>query len=305
MKHVLIVGQSENISPSSNRVFLESGIQVSRAMDGADALRLLYERSFDAMLLHLGSPEDGLKTLRMIRRDLRIDPMPIIILGPSTDGHLIQRALSEGADGFVGGVCPPEEMSQRIRGRIRRNRMLADLNPLTKLPGNVAILREIQKRLRGGHPFVVAASDLKHFKAVNDSFGIPCGDAVICQTASVLSNCLQDYDGPSGFVGHIGGDDFVFLADPGRAEKIAEAIISSFTQTIGNVLLGVPRRILRGRAGELISSPFVTIHLGLVTNRNKEPDPQDLLTHACEWRSKAKKSKSSHWVADWTSSLVP
>jgi EAL domain-containing protein (putative c-di-GMP-specific phosphodiesterase class I)/GGDEF domain-containing protein len=79
-------------------------------------------------------------------------------------------------------------------------------NPLSGLPGNIAIERHLNALLAGHASFVVVHWDLAHFKAFNDEYGFAAGDDVIHLTAQLLRSGMDPY---SDFVGHIGGDDFV------------------------------------------------------------------------------------------------
>lgn len=69
----------------------------------------------------------------------------------------------------------------------------------------------------------MAAVDLDHFKAINDSYGHPVGDEVLVWVAERMSSCLRDGDA----VGRLGGEEFVVLlsgADSGVAVKAGERI---------------------------------------------------------------------------------
>lgn len=79
-------------------------------------------------------------------------------------------------------------------------------NPLTGLPGNIAIERHLDALLAGGSDFVVVHWDLAHFKAFNDEYGFAAGDDMIRLTGDVLRAGQDPY---TDFVGHVGGDDFV------------------------------------------------------------------------------------------------
>jgi diguanylate cyclase (GGDEF)-like protein len=79
-------------------------------------------------------------------------------------------------------------------------------NPLTGLPGNIAIERHLDALLAGAVDFVVVHWDLAHFKAFNDEYGFAAGDDMIRLTGEVLRAGQDPY---TDFVGHVGGDDFV------------------------------------------------------------------------------------------------
>ena len=107
--------------------------------------------------------------------------------------------------------APPQlvrEVAERLALDRARN---VDRNPLTGLPGNITIREELRRRvLEGGH--VAAYIDIRSFKPFNDRYGFARGDAVIRLLAATLVSELGDpvTRGP-GFVGHIGGDDFVAI----------------------------------------------------------------------------------------------
>lgn len=79
-------------------------------------------------------------------------------------------------------------------------------NPLSGLPGNLAIERHLDALLKGTAAFIVVHWDLAHFKAFNDEYGFAAGDEMIQMTANLLRGGIDPY---SDFVGHVGGDDFV------------------------------------------------------------------------------------------------
>ncbi len=81
-------------------------------------------------------------------------------------------------------------------------------NPLTGLPGNREIQSHLSQWLSRRRPFIACHLDLDHFKVFNDTYGYARGDQVLMHVADTLMRTLrQRVD----FIGHVGGDDFVFL----------------------------------------------------------------------------------------------
>lgn len=111
-----------------------------------------------------------------------------------------------------------------------KNIMLArGANPLTGLPGNEAIQREIEKRVARGIHFDVGYIDLNNFKPYNDYYGFERGDCVIKKTAEILEETVSPEDRESlNFVGHIGGDDFIFITRPHISIPVSERIVAAF-----------------------------------------------------------------------------
>jgi GGDEF domain-containing protein len=74
--------------------------------------------------------------------------------------------------------------------------------------------------------------DVDYFKAYNDRYGYVRGDQGIKMTASVITDAVQDLGNAEDFVGHIGGDDFVFITTPDKADLIGERITADFEQRV-------------------------------------------------------------------------
>jgi len=97
-------------------------------------------------------------------------------------------------------------------------------NPLTGLPGNESIRREIQKRLDSGFAFDIAYIDIDHFKPFNDYYGFERGDLVI----SIVGEILKRIENNDSFCGHIGGDDFIIIAGSGGSVSLSKRLIEEF-----------------------------------------------------------------------------
>src|SRR5436309_13727798 len=85
------------------------------------------------------------------------------------------------------------------------------VNPSTRLPGTTEIEREIRRRMENGELFAVCYADLDHFKEYNDRYSYNDGDRVIYILSRILHDVVKGMLVNRGFVGHIGGDDFIFV----------------------------------------------------------------------------------------------
>ncbi|KOU74309.1 diguanylate cyclase (GGDEF) domain-containing protein [Streptomyces sp. MMG1533] len=97
----------------------------------------------------------------------------------------------------------------------------AGLNPLTRLPGSDAITGEVDRRIANGRTFALSWLDVDHFKQVNDGAGFAAGDELIRSVGRALLHAVSG----SARVGHIGGDDFLVLADPEGLEPLAASVL--------------------------------------------------------------------------------
>lgn len=102
-------------------------------------------------------------------------------------------------------------------------------NPLTMLPGNVPIYKEVERLLRKPKDFVFAYLDLNHFKPYNDVYGYGRGDMVIQLVAELLKSHAAS---PGNFIGHVGGDDFVAIFTTEEWQQQCELILQDFDARI-------------------------------------------------------------------------
>jgi len=102
----------------------------------------------------------------------------------------------------------------------------AQRNPLTGLPGNEAIKEEIKNRILQDDEAWLVYADLNNFKTYNDHYGVSRGDNLIANLGSIIQECV-----PGNFIGHIGGDDFIFLIDKGSTTTL-DTICRLFDQSL-------------------------------------------------------------------------
>ena len=102
------------------------------------------------------------------------------------------------------------------------------LNPLTSLPGNTLIERALSNMLYERREGCVLYFDIDNFKAYNDVYGFENGDRVIRHLAGCITQALPEDQ----FLGHVGGDDFVAIAEPEEAEPICRSVIEAFDRTV-------------------------------------------------------------------------
>ncbi|MDQ0193149.1 GGDEF domain-containing protein [Paenibacillus wynnii] len=173
------------------------------------------------------------------------------------------------------------------------------LNPLTGLPGNLSISEWLVKSLLQDQ-FSVLYIDLDHFKAYNDTYGFKEGDRMLQSTAEILKHCTLRL---GGFLGHIGGDDFIiFLKDYNYLES-CKTIIREFETMVKSFYHEqhlVQRYVLtESRSGKMEEIPLVSISVAVVTNRSRKFDSiEDISGEAARIKKKCKKIKGCCYIDD-------
>lgn len=155
-------------------------------------------------------------------------PIIVIMSNPSTSN--IFTITQIGADDYVNKLDQTNQLYDRIFLNIKRSQRNQHANPLTLLPGNALINKAISERLHT--PLAILYADLDNFKAYNDTYGFNKGDIMITHTASILTNAIKKHGNLDDFIGHIGGDDFILISTPDKAEIIAQEICTNFDDSI-------------------------------------------------------------------------
>ena len=264
------------------------GFEVALAADGEEALRQALELRPALILLDVMMPRlDGFEVCRRLRADVRTSHIPVIILTAKSMTADKVVGLTAGADDYVLKPFEPVELVARVRTTLRRARELRATSPLTGLPGNHAIARELAVRLSQSQPLALVYADLNDFKAYNDRYGFLRGDDVITMASLVLTEALQH--SPDAFVGHIGGDDFMFVCPPEEVVEVCQRVIRSFEAKIASFYDDEDKA--RGyvevvdRRGDTIRYPFVSIALGVAsTEKRKYADHREIVETATQMK---------------------
>lgn len=271
------------------------GFSVAFAQDGEEALEQAIALRPALVLLDVMMPKlDGFEVCRRLRTDARTSNIPVIILTAKSMTVDKVVGLTAGADDYVLKPFDPMELVARVRTTLRRSRELRGTSPLTGLPGNHVIAQELARRLGAGEPLAVVYGDLNDFKPYNDRYGFLRGDDVIKMTADVLQEAIRAHATPDAFVGHIGGDDFMFACRPDDVIAVCEAAMADFDKRLPEHYDEEDYRrghlVLPDRQGESRHFPLVSLALGVATNANRRfKDHREIVEVATEMKQYLKR----------------
>jgi diguanylate cyclase (GGDEF)-like protein len=253
---------------------------------------------------------NGPTMVSIIKKDILLSHLPIIMLTGKSDVSDKVSGIDAGADDYMVKPFEPRELMARIKMILRRSERDLDANPLTRLPGNVSILNELQARIDKKIPMAVAYCDLDKFKVFNDKYGFRHGDEVIRDTARLLILSTQELGNADDFIGHIGGDDFVVVTTPDKVEGICAKIITEFDKMspafyteedrAAGYIVGKDRKGVEQKFG------LLSISIGIVSNEKRE------LTHVAqigeigaELKEAAKRIEHSSFIKDKRTDIRP
>ena len=176
-------------------------------------------------------------------------------------------------------------LARRVRSQ---NQTLAALSSIDGLSGLLnrthwegAVAAEFQRCRRIGHASALVMLDIDHFKAINDRYGHPVGDAVIREVAWALRGAVRLHDVP----GRYGGEEFGVVlpgTDVAGAEMLAERIRTRIESMVLEPKKGV----------------HATVSLGVAAFDARDADQTDWITRADRALYAAKNSGRNRCACD-------
>ena len=241
--------------------------------------------------------------MHLLKGDPSTAIVPVTILTDRHDAPAIVEWYEAGADEVLSPLVDPAEQRARLDALMVRTERDVAVHPSTRLPGTNEIEREIRRRLDANVVFAVCYADLDHFKEFNDRYSYYDGDRVIYILSRILHDVVRGLLGPEGFVGHIGGDDFIFVTPLDSFPAVCTEILSVFDELIPLQYSEQDRRagyfFGKDRRGQLHRVPLMTLSIGVVTNQHHRfTHPAQVSELATEMKSYAKTLPGSVYVVD-------
>lgn len=283
---------------------LDSAYEVIQACNGMDAIEKAKKNSPDLLILDYNLPDMcGPDICKILRKDPFFIHTPILMLTGKGEIEDKVTGLEAGVDDYMVKPFSPEELTARIKMLIKRSNLNLDANPLTRLPGNVSINKELSEKIKTQESFAVLYIDIDNFKALNDFYSFERGDNAIKETAIILIQSIQKEGTVNDFIGHIGGDDFVIITLAENAEQIAKTIINDF-DSIATQFFDEKERLqgyieTKGRDNQIQKFNFPSISIGIITNSEKNfQHTAQINSLGAEMKSLAKKFTGSKYIFD-------
>jgi PleD family two-component response regulator len=301
---ILVVDDDPDIARFVEVNLRSAGYDVAVASDGEEALEKAGDLRPDLVLLDVMMPRiDGFEVAQRLRKNPQTANTSIIMLTAKALSADKVTGLQSGADDYIIKPFDPIELLARVKGTLRRAKEMRNLSPLTGLPGNIRIQEEIERQVRDGRPFAVLYCDLDNFKTYNDQKGFVRGDRLIQATARIIQDAVVEFDSADGFVGHVGGDDFVGVVSPEVAEDVADRICRRFDEVRLDFYDGddLDRGFVRmeDRKGTLQDIPLVAVSVGIATtSRRAFAHYGEAVAVATEMKQFAKRDGGSSYAVD-------
>jgi len=267
---LLIVSEKES-SEFLSALLMGEGYNVKVANNQEEGFLMLGQEPFHLVIADFASEKvNGMDICKSIRSSFDLKHSNVILLMETKDSMAKIKGIYAGADDYVEKPFEPAELLARVKASFVRMTRDLDANPLTKLPGNISVMKEMEARLKSKELFAVGYVDLNKFKEFNDGYGFEMGDKIIYYTAQIIIKALKSQGSAADFLGHIGGDDFIFITTTEKWEDVAKEVVGQFEAGKGQFYNEEDKKrgyvVAKNRMGDLCQIPLVGIAVAVITN---------------------------------------
>lgn len=223
-------------SPETGLMLTASGYQLLSFTTSYDAIGVVLEDPPDFLVLEKGFEEGGdVNVLNAVKGCLQKTNIPILLVVDADKVSTLDWKTFS-VDDFLVRPVPSSVFIARIGLAKARMARVFDNNPLSRLPGNTSILRTIQDVIEKDEGYAVCYVDIDNFKPYNDRYGFSQGDDVILMVARIMVNVVEEKSRDNSFVGHVGGDDFLFIVPEDKVEETCQKMLANF-EIVRNMFL--------------------------------------------------------------------
>ncbi len=302
---ILVIDPDQARAHQLTAALQAGGVRAIEAHTNRDILAAIYADPPQCIVLPHGLPgteKAGGTLLEQLKADNVYGHLPVILMVSAEETSRIDWQRTP-ADDYVFLPVDSESLLSRVRLCLARAQRDVNANPLTGLPGNITIIREAERRLAEGTPFATGYVDLDNFKSFNDKYGFSRGDEVLRMTARILVNAVRGLNCPETYLGHVGGDDFIFLAPPALAEQACQDMIRSFDLIVPNFYDDEDRNgggiNSVDRRGNPQFFPLMTCSIAVIDTTITEVDHiGDISARAAEMKKFTKNLPGSNFLVD-------
>lgn len=297
--NILIIEDNVVDAAKVNDTLREIAARIEIAGSGKAAFDLIQKIDFDMVVidLHLRG-EDALRLCSHLRATDRTRHTPILILAEEDDIDRLAKGMDLGINDYIIKPLDRNELMARARTQIRRRRFqdrlrenyersltMALTDPLTGLYNRRYLMTHldgmIERHQTSGKALTLLMFDIDFFKSINDSYGHPCGDAVLTELAQRVRNNVRGFD----TVARFGGEEFVIVM-PDTDMDVARMVTERLRRTIAE------------RAFNVTESQPLTVSISIgIANFEDGDDAFALLKRADDALYEAKRTGRNRVVA--------
>lgn len=285
---VLIVNGNINVR-NDLRQSLKNDFNVETSLTFHDALKLIREKPYDAVIAELDIPEImGIEVLRKLKESK--SETPVIVVTTCKSVSLAVEAMKSGAYDYITKPFNADELKLVIHHALDMRKLaeeakekkiyqeLALTDALTQIYNRryfeELLRRETERANRYRQKFSLMMIDVDDFKKHNDTYGHVEGDKVLKDIASAILYKIRSTD----YVARYGGEEFAVIAP--QTDKEGASVLAA---RLINLIAG--KEFLLNNSQKI----KISISAGVSTFNEDAQTKEELINHADEALYQAKK----------------
>lgn len=301
---ILVIDDNPDLREIITYNLTKEGFSIIQSQGALDGIQRATEEKPDLIILDVVLPVmDGFQVCAILKGKRETADIPVIFLSARDQVDDKVRGLNLGGIDYISKPFKSEELNAKIKSLLRSRDHDISLNPLSLLPGNKVIEEKLHAMLHDCKKFAVGYIDIDNFKSYNDKYGFFRGDEVLLFLSKTVSYAIRSLGSEYDFIGHIGGDDFLFISVPDKVEAICKDVITNFDEHVPMFYdaqdrkAGYIERI--NRLGMPTKIPLMTLSVAVVTNLNRDiMHPGEMAAIAAELKSYLKSFPGSNFKID-------
>ncbi|MEX2016000.1 MAG: response regulator [Candidatus Hydrogenedentales bacterium] len=300
MAKILIVDDDQQIARQIAAELVNHGHLCAIQPRGAGVVEGVRKAKPDLIILDVMLPDvSGFQVCRAIRADDELYTLPILLLSAMNNPEELRHGLAQGADDFVPKPFMMADLLRRVDLLLRQKHMLNDRDPVTELPGDSAIRRELQRRVSRTQPFDVAYAELTNLMHLRKTAGAEAREKAMRHLGRAIWQCGEPQRDRGFFAAHMGGGAFLCLLPAGKAEAFAKTVCDAWKQHVPEFY----RAIGRSEDAKKAAGAKTPVHpVGVVCcvmkrEENESITPQEILANLSNMRrTRAARSDAGVYV---------
>jgi|GEM_PF-155321 len=302
--NVLLIEDNEDYIRGIQNTLEKANYVVHVARDAKQAFAQVFKSSADVIILDINLQDlDGFHVAKELKRNMMLRHIPVVLLSSRADFLEKMKTLDVAVDEYLVKPIDYTELELRIKLVLQRSVSNLEANPLTHLPGNTDIVKNLKRRIASKKTYAVGYADLNNFKAYNDKYGFSRGDQVILLAAKIIVGAVQQYSRDDYFVGHVGGDDFIYICSYEKANDVCQTITETFDREVAKYYTEEDKKrgyiVVEDRRGVISQFPLVSIAIGLASDEGGKFTNLGQINHSLTQLKKyAKSFQGSAYVRD-------
>jgi len=229
---ILVVEDDNDTAEMLRIYFTNEGYSVNIARRGNEALEVTRLQIPDLIVLDINLPGmDGYTVCRELRTTTRTSHIPVIFLTERDERNDRLMGLELGADDYITKPFDLEELVLRVKNAINNHQRMNMTDPRTGLPASRLIEDQIRLLMKSSNWFYIEAS-IEHLQPFHDAYGFVASDEALRFTALLFNEVADEFGDPGDFLGHAGGQIFIYITSSGSLEIIENELRRRFEEGI-------------------------------------------------------------------------